>query len=57
VVNQQEKKLKHELDIQEMRVKVKQLALEETCERSAMPKLELVDTELAAATCLLLATN
>jgi hypothetical protein len=30
VDNQQEKNLKHELDIQEMRVKVKQLALEET---------------------------
>jgi hypothetical protein len=35
VDNQQEKKLKHERDIQEMRVKVKQLALKETLERSS----------------------
>jgi hypothetical protein len=35
VNNQQEKKLKHELDMQEMRVMVKQLALEETHERSS----------------------
>jgi hypothetical protein len=35
VNNQQEKKLKHERDIQEMCVKVKQLALEETHERSS----------------------
>jgi myosin heavy subunit len=35
VDNQQEKKLKHEFDMQEMRVTVKQLALEETRERSS----------------------
>ena len=35
VNNQQEKKLKHEFDMQEMRVTVKHLALEETRERSS----------------------
>jgi hypothetical protein len=35
VYAQLEKKLKHKIDIQEMHVKVKQLALEETCERSS----------------------
>ncbi len=35
VDDQQEKKLRHELEIQEMRIKVKQLALEETRERSS----------------------
>jgi hypothetical protein len=35
VDDQLEKKLKHKIDIQEMRVKVKQLALEETRERSS----------------------
>jgi hypothetical protein len=37
VDNQQEKKIKHELDIQNMHVKVKQLTLEETCERTSNP--------------------
>ena len=35
VDNQQEKKLKHNFEMQEMRVKVKQLALEETRERTS----------------------
>jgi hypothetical protein len=35
VDSQQEKKLKHELELQAMRVKVRELALEETRERSS----------------------